>query len=141
MAGYTLNLKINKALDPDKIFQELEAEIRRGLNAAAEIAIEIIEDRTAQGQGLKGKFRPYSKGYYIFKQKRLGGDRTVNLRWSGNMLSAMTHKVDGSVATVFFSSAQESKKAVWNSRLRPFFGIRRNEWDEIQNEFNRVVNL
>ena len=141
MAGYSLELKLKKSFDPKTIMQELHNEVRKGLNAAADLAIEIIEDRTAEGKGLNGTFKPYSKGYYRFKQKRLGGDMTVNLQWSGNMLRSMVHTVDDAKATIFFSSATEAKKAVWNSRLRPFFGLRSSEISEIQTEFNRVVNL
>lgn len=130
-----------------KRLQQIERDLPRALDTAlyatAQHAENLILDRTREGRGIKGTFRPYSARYA--KAKRDGwpaskegaktyrsafsGDRSgvVNLNVTGSMLNAMTAIKGRGYAEIKFTRAAESKKAYFNNKLRPFFGFNATE--------------
>lgn len=98
------------------------------LSRTAQQAINVILKKTKSGVDADDNpFKPYSKkgsgdGYYGWRKRR-GKSLTPNLSNKGQMLAAMTSKVQGTKATIFFSSAAESKKAAFNQKSRPFFKL------------------
>ena len=119
--------------------KELKRLKKRGLQRIALIGINIIQDRTAQGQGYKdGAFKPYSESYAAFRAKK---DRTLtpNLTMSGKMMAAMTSKANDKQAEIFFRGARESGKAAFNNQTRPFFGFSRDEEQKLLRSFERFL--
>lgn len=112
---------------------------KRGLQRIALIGINIIQDRTADGQGYKdGAFKPYSESYAEFRAKK---NRTLipNLTMTGQMLAAMTSKANHKRAEIFFRGKNASGKAAYNNKTRPFFGFSRNEEQRLLRAFERFI--
>jgi len=119
--------------------RELRKLQKRGLQRIALIGINIIQDRTAEGQGYKdGAFKPYSESYAAFRAKE-GRTLTPNLTMSGNMMAAMTSKANHKQAEIFFRGAEESSKAAYNNQTRPFFGFSRDEEQRLLRAFERFI--
>jgi hypothetical protein len=133
-----------------KAGNDLPKKIELALETVAALGTEIILDRTEEGRGYKGKFKPYSKEYA--EEKRMGwpasknrakfsGDPSgvVNLQLHKQMLSSMQSKAKGKQAQIYFSNPFAAMKAAFNNRTRPFFGFNRKEIDEIVKKFEQVV--
>lgn len=119
--------------------RELKKLQKRGLQRIALLGINIIQDRTAEGQGYKdGAFKPYSESYAAFRSKK---DRTLtpNLTMSGKMMAAMTSKANHKQAEIFFRGSKESGKAAYNNQTRPFFGFSRDEEQRLLRAFERFI--
>ena len=97
------------------------------LNAAGDKIKSLILGRTAQGNGLKGKFPRYSKGYEVFRRKN-GKGLTPNLKFTGGMLKDLdVKKVNTNRVLVLFKTKESGKKAAWVSAKRPFMGVKPDE--------------
>ena len=119
--------------------RELKKLQKKGLQRIALIGINIIQDRTADGQGYKdGAFKPYSESYAAFRSKK-GRTLTPNLTMSGKMMAAMTSKANDKRAEIFFRGATESGKAAYNNQTRPFFGFSRDEEQRLLRAFERFI--
>ncbi len=113
--------------------------MKRALSITAQQGINIIEDRTESGVGYKGgAFKGYSEKYAKFRRAK-GRGKNVDLQFSGRMLGSMTSKADRKKATIFFTRAEEAKKAAMNDKTRPFFGFNRKEEKHLANIFFRNI--
>jgi phage gpG-like protein len=95
----------------------------------------ILQDETTRmvqriqsGKDVDGNpFTPYTPEYEKFKSAKGRKTSPVDLTFTGNMLNAITSKVekfaDKIVGTIFFNSAREAAKARGNQDKRPFFGL------------------
>jgi hypothetical protein len=132
------------------IEREAPAKIDTALFATAQYGINIILDRTQEGQGINGPFAPYSKSYA--KEKREGWPKTksrsafsgdssgiVNLNVTGRMTGSITATKGRGFARIGFSNQESAKKAYFNHRRRPFFGFNRNEKTRLRNYFRKVL--
>ena len=129
--------KVEKALK--KKGKDINKSLKRALSITAQQGINIIEDRTQDGVGYKGgSFKGYSEKYAKFKKAK-GRGSNVDLQFSGRMLGAMTSKADRRKATIFFTRAEEAKKAAMNDKTRPFFGFNRQEEKQLANIFFRNI--
>jgi len=119
--------------------RELRKLQKRGLQRIALIGINIIQDRTAEGQGYKdGAFKPYSESYAAFRRSK-GATLTPNLEMSGQMMAAMTSKANEKRAEIFFRGKDASGKAAYNNQTRPFFGFSRDEEQRLLRAFERFI--
>ena len=100
----------------------------KGLVLAAIAGTNLIQDRLEKGLGFDGPLKAYSPDYLKIKQAR-GFSGTVDLMWTGNMISSMTVKGHKEYSEIFFARAVEAKKAAMNNKTRPFFGL--NSKDEV----------
>lgn len=116
----------------------LSQAISSSLSKTAQHGVNIILDRTEKGVGYKGAFKPYSDAYSLFRAEA-GRSQTPDLNFTGQMLGSMTTKVSGNQAEIFFSSAQQSRKASANNKSRPFFGFSREESKELGKVFERFL--
>jgi len=103
----------------------------------------LVVDRTLKGRdstGAKGKrFARYSKGY-LKKRAKAGRQARVNLSFTGNLLSSITHRARKGKVILFFRKAEENLKAhglhfgnpKHNVPPRPFFGLTRDEGRKIK---------
>jgi len=96
----------------------------------------LIKQRTAQGKDVRDQlFKPYSEKYKLFRQEKGRDTGTPNLFFSGQMLGAMTHKVEGDdTVKIFFADSQAAAKASGNQRKRAFFGLSADEVRQITAE-------
>ena len=101
------------------------------LDTIGAYATQEIIDRTIKGMDMDRRgFVPYKRPELREKRKAQTGH--VDLYLSGNMLSAITHKITGSVVTILFRGEKENAKAHGHhngSRWLPqrkFFGLDSN---------------
>lgn len=119
--------------------KDIDKSMKRALSITAQQGINIIEDRTEDGVGYKGgAFKGYSEKYAKFRRAK-GRGKNVDLQFSGRMLGSMTSKADRKKATIFFTRAEEAKKAAMNDKTRPFFGFNRKEEKQLANIFFRNI--
>lgn len=129
--------KIEKALK--KKGKDVGKSMKRALSITAQEGINIIEARTEDGVGYKGgAFKGYSAKYAKFRRDK-GRGKNVDLQFSGRMLGSMTSKADRKKATIFFTRAEEAKKAAMNDKTRPFFGFNRKEEKQLAKTFFRYI--
>ena len=137
-----INLKTNaKKVEAalKKKGKNVSQSIKRALSITAQEGINIIEQRTADGIGYKGgAFKEYSEKYARFRAARGRGDN-VDLQFTGRMLGSMTSKADRREAKIFFTRAEEAKKAAMNNKTRPFFGFNRKEEKQLATVFFRNI--
>lgn len=119
--------------------KDIDKSMKRALSITAQQGINIIEDRTQDGVGYKGgAFKGYSEKYAKFRRAK-GRGKNVDLQFSGRMLGSMTSKADRKKATIFFTRAEEAKKAAMNDKTRPFFGFNKQEEKQLANIFFRNI--
>ena len=129
--------KVEKALKQKG--RDIKKSLKRALSITAQQGINIIEDRTEDGVGYKGgAFKGYSEKYAKFRRAK-GRGSNVDLQFSGRMLGSMTSKADKKKATIFFTRAEEAKKAAMNNKTRPFFGFNKQEEKQLANIFFRNI--
>ena len=129
--------KIEKALKQKG--KDVGKSMKRALSITAQEGINIIEARTEDGVGYKGgAFKGYSAKYAKFRRDK-GRGKNVDLQFSGRMLGSMTSKADRKKATIFFTRAEEAKKAAMNDKTRPFFGFNRKEEKQLAKTFFRNI--
>lgn len=117
--------------------KDLSKSIKRALSITAQEGKAVIQERTKDGVGYKGgAFKPYSDVYRAFRAKKKRST-TPDLRFYGHMMSAMTTKADKRKATIFFTGAEQAKKAAMNDKKRPFFGFNRQEENHLRAMFKR----
>lgn len=125
-------MKIDVQIDVSSLQKKLAqasqslAKVDTALYAAAVKGMQFIKDRTRKGYGLNGFFQRYSPKYALFRMKKGRGLR-VDLNFTGQMLASMQARKGNGYADIYFSSARENKKAYFNHKRRPFFGLTRAE--------------
>ena len=119
--------------------RDVNESIKSALSITAQEGINIIEQRTQDGKGYKdGAFKPYSEKYSRFRRSR-GRGQNVDLQFTGRMLGSMTSRADSKKAIIFFTRAEEAKKAAMNNKTRPFFGFSRKERKQLGRVFFRNI--
>lgn len=114
-------------------------EIETALWRTSQAGIQVIEDRTAKGKGINGVFTPYTPEYEAYK-KRLQGKffQGVNLSVTNEMLGSMiATKPRNNKSFIRFSRPKAAEKAVYNNRIRPFFGFNQREEGALRTFFRK----
>ena len=106
--------------------KELKGSVKGALLKTALHGINIIEDRTAENRGLKGRFPKYSQKYLEFRESK-GRGKNVDLQFTGKMLGSMSAISTSRYAEIYFMRGAEAKKAAGVGKKRPFFGFSRKE--------------
>jgi hypothetical protein len=120
--------------------KELRDSIKKALSITAQHGINIILDRTKEGVGYKGgAFKSYTPEYAAFRTSRNRSVEPPNLTFSGRMLGSMTTTANRKRAEIFFTTGDESRKAAFNNKTRPFFGFSDAETVELRNMFARKL--
>jgi hypothetical protein len=105
----------------------LKRAIPSALMSAGEKARALILNRTSRGIGLNGRFKRYDTKYAKYRSKK-GKGSTPNLSFSGDMLGSLSvTKTKTTSVLVHFKNRKEAKKAAYNNKKRPFFGIKPEE--------------
>ena len=103
---------------------------------ASEIIVGII-NRTQSGKDVKNnQFKKYSKGYEKTKAKRFGSAKP-NLTVTSLMLNAISSKDIPRGVRLFFLSAAENNKALFNEKTRKFFGVDKQQTKQIKKKLKR----
>jgi hypothetical protein len=123
---------------PKRIRQRILDKRKRALLRTAIKGTEIILNRTERGIGVDGRFKPYSTKYAGFRRER-GATLTPNLFLTGRMLGNVTQRANSNEARIFFSNAEQAKKATRNDQLRPFFSFNSQETSELAAFFRREL--
>ena len=118
------------------LLKKYKRNLPRAFGKAATEAIKIIGDRTEEGIGLEGRFKAYSESYRQHRIER-GATTTPNLYYSGDMLGSMYYQTKRNYVEIKFRGKKESKKAYINNKIRPFFGLKREEEIQVYNVFKR----
>jgi len=119
--------------------KELSDSIKMALLRTGLVGLNIIEARTSKGTGFKGgAFKKYSPAYAAFRAEK-GRSTKPDLRFTGQMMGAMTVRANSKEAEIFFTRAQESKKAAMNNKIRPFFGFDRSEERKLGQVFFKAL--
>ena len=112
---------------------------KRALKLAAVGQMKSVKDRTADGMGLKGRFKSYSKPYAIFRRETGHGTKNVNLFYTGAMMNDMSVTSNYFQAEISFHRITERNKAAGLQRKRPFMGITRKEQKQIIKRFKGAL--
>ena len=107
--------------------KELSDSIQLALSRTALKGKEIIQERMKAGKTITGgNFKKYDSAYAAFRAKT-GRKTKPDLQFTGFMFSAITTRANSKQAEIFFTRAEEAKKAAMNNKSRPFFGFNRKE--------------
>jgi len=130
----TVRVKIPENLEK-KFGQKLRSNTRLSLLATAAKGVEIIKERTEKHKEISGqRFKPYSQAY-----KEESGKTDPDLQVTGAMLGSIQAKATNQKGTIYFSSAEEAKKAIKNQATRPFFGFSQKEEERLRGVFERRI--
>lgn len=116
--------------------KEMQARERKALSIVAQTGINIILDRTEEGIGVNGPFKSYTPQYEAFRVES-GRGATPDLMFTTRMLGSMTSQVKGNTAIIFFSGAEQQKKAAFNNQTRRFMSFTKNEQRRLGNVFKK----
>jgi hypothetical protein len=130
----------NAALSAKKLrilMRDYSKSEKSAMTAAILQAQTIIKKRTSAGVDVNGKaFAPYSNAYKAFRSKS-GRSTTPNLMFRGSMMNSMTATASKRRGELFFSKAEDSKKAAFNNRTRRFFDLSKKELKRVQDVYFR----
>ena len=134
-----INVSIGGTTKVSTLQKQVSAKMRKALAVAGTQALTMIKRRTDKGQGLDGKFKPYSKEYQKYKIKKRKSPNVVTLKDTASMMLNMTGRVQGNTALIYFDTSESNRKAYFNNKLRPFFDLTREEQKKIGNTFTRYL--
>jgi len=134
VAKVTIDTKKAK-VQLERLSNNIKRAIPKSLNRAGEKTKELIINRTARGEGLNGAFKKYNNSYRDFRSAK-GRSTKPDLNFSGRMLSSIdVERVSTNKVIVGFKRKEEEKKAKFNQKSRPFFGVKTSEMGQIENAF------
>ena len=137
MAKVTIDTRKAKA-QLERLSNNIKRAIPKALNRSGEKTKELILNRTARGEGLNGAFKRYNKSYRDFRSAK-GRSTKPDLNFSGRMLSSMdVERRSTNKVIVGFKRKEEEKKAKFNQKTRPFFGVKTSEMGQIENAFKKT---
>ena len=111
--------------------------LKNALFKTASHGRDLIEKHMDTGTSYKGgAFKPYSAKYKEFRREK-GRSTRPNLQFTKQMRSALAVKANSKQGVIFFTRAQEAKKAAKNDKTRPFFGFNRAEMTQLEKVFER----
>jgi len=120
-----MGIRFRSTFDALKAAKKISDKKLIKLKIAMEDAKDQILEKVGKGQGVNSALEPYSEGYKRYKVRK-GRSGKPDLRFTGQMLKAMQTTAiksgKGLIGRIFFLE-QEVKKAIWNQRLRNFFGL------------------
>jgi len=137
VAQVTINVNKAKA-ELERLSNNIKRAIPKSLNRAGEKTKELIVNRTARGEGLNGAFKRYNNDYRDFRKAK-GRSTKPDLNFSGRMLSSIdVERVSTNKVIVGFKRKEEEKKAKFNQKSRPFFGVKSTEIGSVENAFEKT---
>src|SRR6056297_2261672 len=134
---------VSQSIDLSEIYGRAPTETEK--QEFAELARDLVIDRTQSSTKRGGgKFKEYSEAYADFK-----GSDQVDLTLFGDMLEAVDARTTGNGVELFIDPNDElNTKKAFNHHTgdspgmpaRPFFGLEREEAEELANQVKRVID-
>ena len=95
------------------------------------------------GRGLKGIMTKYSASYSRTRAKRGRQTSKRDLTFTGRMWQSLTviAKPSRKHAQMFFSGAEDNRKAFFNDKRTPFFGLTASEQKFLNDELKKFSKL
>lgn len=123
--------------------EKISAELNKAVEREGQFLRTDIIKRTQSGKEIEGKaFKKYSKAYEKLLQRE-GESTNVDLTRTQAMLGAIQTRIKQIAGDIelrlFFASATESAKARWNSAIRPFFGISKEQFRKLKQTINEAI--
>ena len=119
--------------------RRMKRAIPKALNKSGNKVRELILDRTSRGVGLKGRFKRDDSQYKDYRTEK-GRGSTPDLNFSGRMLGNIDVSKSGTnKVLVAFKRKEEAKKAKFNQKSRPFFGVKPDEKKFVVAAFTRQL--
>lgn len=138
-----MTFKVRDNTRLEELTRDLNNELVRAVDKAMANQLRRLIKRTDRGEGVDGKFAPYTPEYRDWKVKEKGRNARPDLTLSGNMLANLTHKTKSSggkiTGRIGFTSLKERKKGEGNQKKRPFIGLKREEISEIVDELKKRI--
>jgi hypothetical protein len=149
------------------IAKDIKASKKRAMTRTVLAGVEIIENRTAQGKGIRGAFKSYSKSWANVRRDlgletskvtlEFGYERKAATESNGSvnissvkeryvkrpsMLAALQGKVvNRHVGEIFFSRADAAKRAAMVNEKRKFFGFSRDEQKQLASVYFSGIKI
>lgn len=131
----------------DRIFTAVENPDRSLLTEIGEYMRFRIQKRTAEGKDVDGKaFEPYSPAYAAYRDETGHPSGTVNLFFTGSMMSSMDFDIAAGKVEMFFQGTQDpsgvsnAAKAFWLNEKRTFFSLSEDDVQGITDIVNEYYN-
>lgn len=129
----------------DDVAQAVASNRRLMGQVGAFVELQILT-RTAKGQDVdEVPFAPYSAGYSKRRAKDGRPVDTVDLFFTGSMLSALTYDAHDDLVTLFFMDTDDRfgmknpEKAYYNQQLRNFFSLSAKDVAKVQDMVSKYV--
>jgi len=159
-------LRIERVVDD--IQKDLDSSKKRAMARTVLYGTTVIEDRTAQGRGIRGPFKKYSESWRRVREElglesskvtlEFGYERRASVapaagetqmtrssdRWvkRPSMLGALQGKVvNRTTGEIFFSRADAARRAEMVNKTRKFFGFSRDEEKDLARIYFRNVKF
>lgn len=132
-------MPLTKKINFKKVSKELTDSRIKKLRMMGNDLVAGIYTRTLQGKDVN--LRAFKKEYNkTYKKYRLKHGRTgyPNLTYTGNMLGGMISKKRKTGLRFTFPSVSEKRKAGWNQKTRPFFGLDKKQLALIKKRLSRL---
>lgn len=115
---------------------------KRAMRRAAAEGLNRIQKRTSLGLDINEQpFRPYSEAYKGFRKDKGRPVDKVRLIFTGRMRKSMQSGLQGQDGLIYFDSRAESRKAAFNNRKRPFFGLNRGDQRAISRVYLKGLKI
>lgn len=143
--GVNVSITGLDAIDRKLTFTRRRLFYSRLLNEIGQFSMTKIKERTIQGKDVNNKpFKPYSKQYKMFREKKGLPTNKVDLTFTGSMLSSMTYAIEGTNVRIYFlntvtnsfSDTRNSEKAFYLNEDREFFSLSKKD----QTDISRIVS-
>lgn len=94
-----------------------------------------------QGLGIRGKMAAYKNRYATYRQAKGRQNKYRDLTFTGKMWGSLSVERLGANIRLFFSGAEDAKKAALNQKRNKFFGLAQSEKDIIKSELKRFSKI
>lgn len=136
-------IKFTSKFNPSNIANNINQSGRITLLTAVQDEKAIMDIRTGSGRDIDGAgFQEYSESYGQQVEEKTG-NRNVDLLDTGAMLQAIVineyqseNKVE---ARVEFSMIDMAQRAIYNMKLRKFFGFSMDQFDRIKSKVKQSI--
>lgn len=126
----------------DRLGRSFTKNHKRAMRRAAATGLDRIQKRTSLGLDVNEQpFRPYSEAYKGFRASKGRPVDKVRLIFTGRMRKSMQSGLQGKDGLIYFDSRAESRKAAFNNRKRPFFGLNRSDGRAVRDAYFKGLRL
>jgi hypothetical protein len=107
---------------------------------ANNIKTSIISRVQRYGDGVSAKMPKYSKSYERLRERTRRNVEFRVLTFTGRMMQSMSVKNKKNASVIYFLGVAEAKKAVYNQKLAPWFGVSRSDEVSLEKNLSRLIN-